>query len=237
MNKREQQRKIREEKQQAAKQRAQTRQLAVKVGLFGVAPLLVLFALFTLINQGPTYSPVEIADNDHIRGLRERPVSIVVYADFQCPACATENDTMTQLWPQIRDKAHLIFRHFPVTTAHQHTWTASLYAEAAGRQGRFWEMHDYLFATQTLWSGLSEEDAEAEFDTYALELNLDIDQLHADMELEDVIAKVRNDQRGGNASGVRGTPTVFINGRQLARPTRDRIIEVVEEEFVETTGD
>ena len=94
-----------------------------------------------------------------------------------------------------------------------------------------------MFATQTLWSGLSEEDAEAEFDTYALELNLDIDQLHADMELEDIIAKVRNDQRGGNASGVRGTPTVFINGRQLARPTRDRIIEVVEEEFVEATGD
>ncbi|HCA35564.1 MAG TPA: hypothetical protein DEP13_02865, partial [Gammaproteobacteria bacterium] len=61
--------------------------------------------------------------------------------------------------------------------------------------------------------------------------------LNADMELEDIIAKVRNDQRGGNASGVRAAPPVFINGRQLARPTRDRIIEVVEEEFVEATGD
>ena len=237
MNKREQQRKIKEEKQRAAQQREKTKQVAVKVGMFGVAPLLILFVLFTLLNQGPTYSPMQIADNDHIRGVRERPVSIVVYADFQCPACATEHDTMTQIWPQLRDKAHLIFRHFPVTTAHQHTWTASLYAEAAGRQGRFWEMHDYLFATQALWANLSEADAESEFDTYALELNLDIDQLHADMELEEVIAKVRNDQRGGSASGVRGTPTVFINGRQLARPTRERIIEVVEEEFGEAAGD
>ena len=237
MNKREQQRKIKEEKQRAAQQREKTKQVAVKVGMFGVAPLLILFVLFTLLNQGPTYSPMQIADNDHIRGVRERPVSIVVYADFQCPACATEHDTMTQIWPQLRDKAHLIFRHFPVTTAHQHTWTASLYAEAAGRQGRFWEMHDYLFATQALWANLSEADAEAEFDTYALELNLDIDQLHADMELEEVIAKVRNDQRGGSASGVRGTPTVFINGRQLARPTRERIIEVVEEEYGEAAGD
>ena len=90
-------------------------------------------------------------------------------------------------------------------------------------------MHDYLFATQRLWSALP--DAESEFDSYALELNLDIDRLHADMASDEVIAKIRNDQRGGNAAGVRGTPTVFINGRQLARPTRQRILEVVEEEY------
>ena len=172
---------------------------------------------------------MEIADSDHIRGEREHPVSIVVYADFQCPACAVENETMARLWPQLSDKAHLIFRHFPVTSTHQNTWEASLYAEAAARQGRFWEMHDYLFATQRLWSALP--DAESEFDSYALELNLDIDRLHADMASDEVVAKIRNDQRGGNAAGVRGTPTVFINGRQLARPTRQRILEVVEEEY------
>ena len=90
-------------------------------------------------------------------------------------------------------------------------------------------MHDYLFATQGLWSALP--NAESEFDSYALELNLDIDRLHADMASDEVVAKIRNDQRGGNAAGVRGTPTVFINGRQLARPTRQRILELVEEEY------
>lgn len=235
MSKREQQRKIKEQKQQAAKQREKTKQLLLKAGMFGGVPILLLLVLYTLFTQGPTYSPVEIAATDHVRGRAENPVSIVVYADFQCPACATEHDSMTQVWPQIRDKAFLVFRHFPITTSHPHAWTASLYAEAAGKQGRFWEMHDFLFATQSIWSTLPS--AEAEFDAYALELNLDIEQLHQDIESEEVIAKVRSDQRGGSASGVRGTPAVFINGRQIARPSRERIREVVEEEFSAATGD
>ncbi len=235
MSKREEQRKRKEQKQRAAQQREQTKKLMVKIGTFVLAPLLVLLVLYTLLSQGPTYSPVEIAENDHVRGRDQNPVSIVVYADFQCPACATEHDNMTQVWPEIRDKAFLVFRHFPITTAHPHSWTASLYAEAAARQGRFWEMHDFLFATQTIWSSLP--DAEGEFDAYALELNLDLDRLHADIESEEVIAKVRNDQRGGNAAGVRGTPAVFINGRQIARPTRERIREVVEEEYSGVAGD
>ncbi|MBT4255693.1 MAG: thioredoxin domain-containing protein, partial [Gammaproteobacteria bacterium] len=137
MGKREEQQKRKEEKQLAAKHREQTRKLLTKVGLFGIAPILLIVTLYIVFSQGPTYSPVEIADNDHIRGERGNPVSIVVYADFQCPACSTEHQTVTRIWPRIRDKAHLIFRHFPVTTSHPHAWTASLYAEAAGKQGRF----------------------------------------------------------------------------------------------------
>jgi protein-disulfide isomerase len=229
MGKRERQRKIKSQKQHTAKQHEQSRGLLIKVALFGVAPVLLLFFLYTLFSQGPTYSPVEIAENDHIRGQISNPVSIVVYADFQCPACATEHQAMTRLWPNISDKAHLIFRHFPLTATHQHSWTAALYAEAAGRQGQFWEMHDFLFAAQTIWSRLPT--VEDEFESYALELNLDLEQLSADLESNEIIQKVRNDQRGGNASGVRSTPAVFINGRLLASPSRARILEVVNEEF------
>lgn len=228
-NKRDEQRKRKEEKQHGAEQSAQTRKLMGKIGVFGVLPVLVILVLYTLLSQGPTYSPVEIAPNDHVRGDGNTPVSIVVYADFQCPACATEHQEMTRIWPQLRDRAHLIFRHYPITTTHPHSWQASLYAEAAGRQGRFWEMHDYLFATQAIWSTLPSVDGE--FDSYALELNMDLDQLHADIASQDTVLKVRNDQRGGNTSGVRSTPAVFINGRLLARPTDTRILEVVAEEF------
>ena len=235
MDKREKQRQIKEQKQRAARQREQTRQSAMKIGLFVVAPVLALFVLYTLLSQGRTYSTVEIAANDHIRGAVDNPVTIVVYADFQCPACATEHETMTRIWPNISDKAHLIFRHFPITTTHQHSWTASLYAEAAGRQEQFWEMHDYLFATQGIWANLPE--VEEEFESYALELDLDIDQLRADVESDEVIQKVRNDQRGGNSSGVRATPAVFVNGRLLANPSRARITEVVNEEYEQAAGD
>lgn len=234
MNKREQQRKIKEQKEQAAKQRQKTQRLLGKVAVFGALPLLLLLVLYTVFSQDPTYSTVEIADTDHLRGNRENPVSIVVYADFQCPACATENETMTQLWPSVRDKAHLIFRHFPITSAHPNSWSASLYAEAAGKQGMFWQMHDFLFATQSIWSTL--RPPEPEFDAYALELNLDLDQLKSDIESEEVVRKIRNDQRSGNSSGVMATPAVFINGRLLSRPTRERIIEVVEEEYANATA-
>ncbi len=228
MGKREEQKKRKEAKQAAAQQRQKTQQALQKVGLYIIAPVLALFIVYTLLSQGPTYSPVEIADTDHIRGNPSTPVSVVVYADFQCPACATEHQTMSQLFPGISDRAHLVFRHFPITTTHPHSWTASLYAEAAGRQGAFWAMHDYLFANQPAWSVLPE--VENEFNSYALELNLDLEQLQADLDHPDVIAKVRSDQRGGNASGVRSTPAVFINGRLLASPSRTRILQVVSEE-------
>lgn len=228
MNKREQQRIIKEEKQRAAHQREKISATVRKTVFFVVIPLLVVFTAYVLLSQGATYSTTEIAENDHIREPGAKPVSIVVYADFQCPACATENRTILQAWPSIRDSAQLVFRHFPVTNTHRHAWTASLYAEAAGKQNRFWEMHDFLFATQPDWSNLPE--VENEFDAYALELNLDIEQLHLDIASEEVVMKVRNDLRGGTASGVRGTPTVFVNGRQLNNPSRARIIDAVNDQ-------
>lgn len=231
MSKREEQRKRKEGKQQAEETRKKTQKLMLQIGLFGVAPILVLLTLYTLFSQGPTYSTIEIAENDHVRGSVATPVSIVVYADFQCPACAVEHDTMTRLWPNLRDKAHLVFRHFPLTTSNSHSWVASLYAEAAGKQGKFWEMHDYLFARQAIWSRIS--NAESEFDSYALELNLDMNRLQADIESDEVVQKLRNDQRGGNSSGVRSTPAVFINGRILAQPSAARITALVEEEYAE----
>ena len=189
MSKREQQRKIKEQKQQAAKKREKAKSLTSRVLLFAFLPLLILFTAYILLNQDPVYSPIEIAESDHVRGTGKNPVSIVVYADFQCPACATEHQTMSRLWPSISDQSQMIFRHFPVTNTHQHAWSASLYAEAAGKQQKFWEMHDYLFATQPIWSRLNT--VENEFDSYALELDLDLDQLHSDLDSEEVIAKAK----------------------------------------------
>ncbi|MEQ8954001.1 MAG: thioredoxin domain-containing protein, partial [Gammaproteobacteria bacterium] len=109
-----------------------------------------------------------------------------------------------------------------------------LYAEAAARQGMFWQMHDFLFANQAIWSGLPQ--VEEEFDSYARQLNLDLAQLHADMELDEVLQKIRNDQRGGNISGVRSTPTLFINGRNVGQPTAQRIVQIVADEYGAATA-
>lgn len=234
MNKRDQQRRIKEQKQQAAKRKEQTTQLMYKVGIYVVAPLFVLLLLFTLFSQGPTYAPTEIADNDHIRGNASTPVTITVYADFQCPACAAEFQLMSRAWPSISDKAHMIFRHFPITQTHPNAWTASLYAEAAARQDRFWEMHDFLFVNQNLWAPMT--NAEEEFQNYALQLDMDVDQLQQDTRLDSVVEKVRSDQRSGNRSGVLGTPTIFINGSQVTANTVTRLVELVDSAYEDASG-
>ena len=232
-HKREEQRQRREQKQRAAATRLKTLRLLGRVALFGVAPVLVLVLLYNLLSQGPAYSAVELVEGDHIRGDRNNPVAIVVYADFQCPACARENETTLRLWPQIRDKAYLVFRHYPLTATHRHAWTAALYAEAAARQNRFWEMHDILLANQPIWAAMN--DAEQEFDSYALELDLDLQRLHEDMALSEVVRKVRNDQRSGNASGVRSTPAMFVNGRLLPGIDAARILQEVNTAYASAT--
>ncbi|MBL4820943.1 MAG: thioredoxin domain-containing protein [Gammaproteobacteria bacterium] len=229
MSKRDQQKLRKEQKQLSAQRKQQTQQLMFKVGLYVVAPLFVLLVLFTLFSQDPTYTPVEVVQSDHVRGNADAPVTIMVYADFQCPACASENQLVSRAWASIRDKAHLVFRHYPITDSHPNAWTASLYAEAASKQGRFWEMHDFLFLNQDLWAPLS--DPKAEFDNYAGELNLDLEQLQQDMESDAVVQKVRADQRGGTRSGVRSTPTIFINGDLVTVSTVTRLIELVESAY------
>ncbi|MGI9251565.1 MAG: DsbA family protein [Pseudohongiellaceae bacterium] len=224
ISKREAQRLRKEQKQHAAQQRAQTLRLLGKFVMFGVVPLLVAFAAYSWFSRGPTYSAVEIMPHDHILGDPDNPVPIVVYADFQCPACAVEHQNMSEAWPSIADRAYLVRRHFPIV-GYRNTWNASLYAEAAARQGQFWGMHDLLYINQPIWSSLV--NVTGEFDSYALELNLDMEQLHADIESEEVVQKIRNDQRSGNSSGVTSTPTLFIDGRRMTSYEVERIREEV----------
>ncbi len=230
-NKREQQKLIKDQKELAHQRHSEIQKLIGKVALFVVAPVFALIVLFTFFSQGPTYSPIEIADNDHVRGDAATPVTITMYADFQCPACATEFQLLNRAWPSLRDKAHLIFRHYPLSDTHPHAWDAALYAEAAGQQEKFWEMHDILFANQAYWASLSRDDVTLEFDGYARQLNLDVEQLKQDMDSSEVRNKVRNDQRGGNLSGVRSTPTLFINGNLTVANSVSRLVELVEAAF------
>lgn len=215
MNKREQQRLIREQKRQQADKRTKRNKLLTRLGLAIIVPLVVIGVLYGLMGQGQTYPPDQVAASDHTRGNPDGTV-LMVYADFQCPACAAEHLVMSQAWSRISDRVQLVFRHYPLTSTHRHAWTAALYAEAAGQQGQFWEMSDLLFANQSYWAGLG--DVSAEFDGYLEQLGLDVEQAHAAMQSDAVQSKVRNDQRGGTRAGVRGTPALFVDGRLTPVP-------------------
>jgi protein-disulfide isomerase len=208
------QRRIREEKQAAGQRREKLNGWLVKGGaivLLLAAAVVFIDNLFLAPKSPP---PGQVAAEDHVRGNADAAHTITVYADFQCPACATETSLITRAWPQVRDQAKLVFRHYPLDT-HKHSFLAARYAEAAAYQDGFWSMHDMLFANQPLWASVN--DPVALFDGYAAQVGLDVAQLKQDVERPEVRQKVIADQRGGTSAGVRSTPTIFINGRMVLR--------------------
>jgi len=141
----------------------------------------------------------ELSPEDHVRGPDDAPV-VIEYADFECPYCAALVARLAGA--QLRR----VFRHFPVRSSHPRAWPAACAAEAAALQGRFWEMHDMLFADQGrledphLW-----ERARA--------LGLDVERFDRDRRGDAVRARVRRDFESGVRAGVVTTPTVFAGGR------------------------
>lgn len=213
-DKKAEQRRIKAEKQAAARQRAALAGLAWKIGGL-VVVVLSLVVLVQGFFGAETSPPGEVVASDHVRGNSAAPVTLTVYADFQCPACRTESNLIARAWPRIEDRVRLVFRHYPLDT-HRHAFLAARYAEAAARQDAFWEMHDLLFGNQALWS--QTPNAVPIFDGYAGELGLDLAQLRADVDSAAVRDKVLADQRGGTRAGVRSTPSLFLNGRLIANP-------------------
>jgi protein-disulfide isomerase len=214
-NKKEEQRRIKEEKQAAALQKQKFSGVLWKGVAAILIPLVVGVLLYGFFSGPQAAPPSAVVASDHVRGDINSPVTLTVYADFQCPACVEETAIVARAWPRLRDKTRLVFRHYPLDV-HNHAFLAARYAEAAGLQDLFWEMHDVLYDNQTLWSAV--DDPIALFDGYAMQLGLDVSQLHIDLESPAIRDKILADQRGGTRAGVRGTPTLFLNGRQVTTP-------------------
>ena len=148
-------------------------------------------------------APVD--EEDHAVGPSTAPVTVVQYADFECLHCARANPILRQLRDEIPDAFRLVFRHFPLTHDHPRAGTAAKAAVAAARQGRFWDMHHRIFEYQT------HLDPNA-FQLHAEDLGLDVNRFNRDMRDPEVAVRIQRDLASGRASGVRGTPTFFING-------------------------
>ncbi|EDM79947.1 thioredoxin domain protein [Plesiocystis pacifica SIR-1] len=136
------------------------------------------------------------------------PVTVVVFADFQCPHCRMEAPVLRKAVQQYRGRAKLVFKHYPLRS-HGRAEVAAQACEAAHLQGKFWEMHDLVFDHQTQL-----EDADLE--RYAKQIDgLDVAKWKADMATEDVKLAVAKDRKIGDALGIQGTPAVYINGRTV----------------------
>jgi protein-disulfide isomerase len=145
-------------------------------------------------------------DRDHWRGGEHAAVTLVEYGDYQCPYSRLAFRAIQRLERQLGGQLRFVFRHLPLTRIHPHALAAAHLAEAAALQGRFWPMHELLFHHQ---QALEDPDLWG----YADQLGLDRQRLAADLDSHRVWQRVQADADSALESGVRGTPTLFVNGR------------------------
>ena len=169
----------------------------------------------------------EKEDNSlHVRGPRNAPVTMEVYGDFQCPACGTASQAIDELQSQYAQQVRVVFYEFPLAM-HQHALEAAMAAEAAGLQGKFWEMHDLLYQYQAVWSKVS--DVSHFFEAYAEAIGLDVARFRVDRQSAEVRARVMKEGEAGAARGVKNTPTIFVNGTMMQNMfTLDKLKETID---------
>jgi len=169
------------------------RQLRIRALLGSAEPLVDLY-----IDVDP--------ERDHIRGPIDAPVTVVEYGDFECPYCGQAEPVVRELLREFGDVRY-VWRHLPLNDVHVNAQLAAEAAEAADRQGSFWEMHDLLFVHQDALGP-------ADLMRYAEELGLDVDRFHDDLRGHTGATRVAEDVDSADLSSVSGTPTFFINGRR-----------------------
>ena len=163
-------------------------------------------------------SVLDITDKDWVKGKSDAPVTLIEYTDFQCPACAAYYPIVKQLSDEMGDQLRLVVRHYPLVTIHKNALSGSRAAEAAGRQGKYWDMYDLLFAHQAEWS-LAEDPLKSILPAYAGQIGLDVDKFRADMVDSTLDDKITADRQTGNDLKITGTPSFFLNGKLIKNPT------------------
>ena len=150
---------------------------------------------------------------NHVQGNGKAGVTLVEYGDYQCPFCGQYYPTLKQVEAKFNDQIHFQFRNYPLTNLHPNAFAAARAAEAAALQNKFWEMHDFLYQTQSQWSAGS--DALSLFKQYAKQLGMNVTQFETDFASSKVNDLINADTAEGTKLGITGTPTFFIDGNKV----------------------
>jgi protein-disulfide isomerase len=186
------------------------------VGIFVVAVGL----LFALSSGGAELSPAMETDQihplDYVKGNASSTVVVMEYSDFQCPACRSYLPLVRQVTQEYGDKIAFVYRHFPLTSIHFNAEFAARAAEAARKQGKFWEMHDILFEKQLEWE--KESDVQKYFENYAGLIGISVEQFKMDFSSDETKNFVRAEMAFGRKIGINATPTFYVNGKKIENP-------------------
>lgn len=199
------------------------RKIFKKYFLWSVVFVLFGAAIFGFVKIAPDLAKKQSASlflaankSDWFKGGESAPATLVEYSDFQCPACASYAPLVKALAEEFGNNLKIVYRHFPLNQIHKNADLAARAAEAAGRQGKFWEMHDLIFDNQKQWSDSRE--AEKIFAGFAEKLGLDAEKFNFDVQSEEIEKAVAEDLASGNGSAVQGTPTFFLNNKKIQNP-------------------
>jgi protein-disulfide isomerase len=170
------------------------------------------------------------ADGGRVRGAADARITLVEYGDYQCPTCGLYHPILMELLNRYPGKLKLVYHHFPLVQMHSNALGAAIAAEAAGDQGKFWEMHDMLFERQREWGDLQRPNPNAEgvFLQYALQIGLDSNQFMQSIRSPATRDRVLADVTRGNAI-VKGTPTFVLDGQVLPNlPNLEWFVDYIE---------
>ncbi|MBU1000846.1 DsbA family protein [Patescibacteria group bacterium] len=207
------------------------------LGVILISTLILLFGsmfLFTRSNSSKAVAGATVSQIDYSKGQKigsdSAKVKVVEFSDFQCQACLVAKPFIKKLRIIYPDQVQFIYRYLP-TPGHLYGRQTAYLAEAAGEQGKFWEMHDKLFETQTQWTALAEADAADFFLGLARELDLDENKVKQALEEDIFKSKIDDDIAEADRIEIDSVPTFFVNGRKLNLKSFDDLNTAVVEEL------
>lgn len=181
-----------------------------------VTIIVIGFGAFILLNKKDV--AVSSEPTNYVVGSNKYGVRLVEYGDFECPACGQYYPIVKQIKEEYKDLIEFQFQHFPIDAIHPAARAAHRAAEAAGKQGKFFEMHDILYENQSAWKGIG--NPASVFASYASQLGLDAKQFEADVKSELTNSSINADINEGKLAGATGTPTFVLNGKKIEENPR-----------------
>lgn len=165
--------------------------------------------------------------SDHVRGNKDAKVTVIEYGDYECGPCKSFESTIDDLHNRYKDRVAFVYRNFPIASSHPNARAAAATVEAAGLQGKYWEMHSLIYDRQDDWSKAQPKDRSSIFLQYAKQMGLDIDKFNKDIAKDEITKKIDFDIALGNKHGVDATPTIFVNGEKLNLKTTSDLEEAI----------
>lgn len=182
-----------------------------------------------------TVLATELSETDHTQGDKTSKVILIEYSDFQCPACKQYSGVVQDVVSEFESHMVFAYRYFPLRKIHKNSGISAQAAEAAGLQGKFWEMHNILFENQEKWAPLPEDQAISAFKEYAKSIGLDVAKFETDISSSKVIEKVSADEKSAIKAKVNHTPTFFLNGKEIKNPqSLEDFRKVIRDEIAKT---